>query len=265
MAYDESEDLRQHEADVRGLTAIAGGLGAASTGYEAALDIGGGLGMHAPFLQEIASRVYVTDIIDYTSIYDGGLLPGVIAKYQRNGVTYDPARTEYHKVDAQKLIYRDGAFDCVFSVNAFEHIPDPRLAFNELLRVTRPGALVLLQFDPLWHSAFGHHLWSLNFEPWAHLLASEQQMHTAIRERGGTDAEIAIYDRETNRQPFALFRQMFMQEAPLHFASSYFNFWSRAPEDDPNAHHPNYVKCLELGYEPEELLVRGVQFVGVRA
>jgi SAM-dependent methyltransferase len=265
MAYDEKADLDQHKLDVTGLMAVAQGMGLPSEGYQLGLDIGGGLGLHAPWLQAVAQMVYVTDIIDYTAVYEGSLLPLMLAKYERHATPYDKARTEYHRVDAQSLIYRDGLFDLIFSVNAFEHIPDPRLAFQEMVRVSKPGALVVLQFDPLWHSSQGHHLWHLNLDPWAHLVLSAEDFHNEIRARGGGDAEIHIYDHETNRQPFSIFQDLFEQEAKKYFSSTYFNYWAKSPDEEPNSKHPNYKKCRELGFRAEDLLTRGVQFVGVRS
>jgi ubiquinone/menaquinone biosynthesis C-methylase UbiE len=265
MSYDEKADLDLHATDVYGLGAIAQGMGAKIEGYELALDIGGGLGLHAPFLQSMANRIYVSDIIDYTLVYESRLLPLMIEKYKRNNVSYDCAKTEYHKVDAQKLIYKDRMFDLVFSVNAFEHIPNPTSAFHEMVRVTRPGGLVMVQFDPLWHSAFGHHLWGLNFEPWTHLILSPEAMYEEIGRRGGAEHEIHIYDHDTNRCSFGLFKSLFAEEAKQYFSRFHFDYWSKSAKDDPNGNHPNYKKARQLGFGQDDLLVRGVQFVGIRS
>jgi ubiquinone/menaquinone biosynthesis C-methylase UbiE len=265
MAYDEKADLDQHRLDVTGLMAVAQGMGLPTEGYKLGLDIGGGLGLHAPWLQAIAQMVYVTDIIDYTEVYEGSLLPLMLAKYKRHATPYDRARTEYHKVDAQSLIYRDALFDFIFSVNAFEHIPNPRLAFQEMVRVSKPGALVVLQFDPLWHSSQGHHLWHLNLDPWAHLILSPEEFYSECWARGGGDAEIHIYDHETNRQPFGTFRNLFEQEAKKYFSITYFNYWAKTSHEETSSNHENYNKCRALGFSTEDLLTRGVQFVGLRS
>jgi SAM-dependent methyltransferase len=46
--------------------------------------------------------------------------------------------------DAAALPYRDAAFDAVFCIDAFEHIPDPVRAAHEMRRVLRPGGFVFL-------------------------------------------------------------------------------------------------------------------------
>jgi ubiquinone/menaquinone biosynthesis C-methylase UbiE len=265
MAYNEKVDIEQHSDDVAGLKAIVQSLGQPVTGYSLALDIGGGLGDHAAPLQEMAQKVYVTDIIDYSSIYDGKLTHLVGEKYARNGVAYDVGRTEFHKVNAQSLIYRDGLFDLVFSVNAFEHIPDPKEALREAVRVCRPGGTVMLQFDPLWHSAFGHHLWGLNFAPWDHLLLSQAEMYQEIFDRDGGEESIHIFDHETNRVPASVFKSIFEAAGQASFSRWHFDYWAKSPDDDVNTQHPNFAKCLAAGYPQDELLIRGMQFVGVRA
>lgn len=264
MPYDEKIDIETHIRDLRGLSAIAESIGAAIDGYSLGLDIGGGLGVHAAPLQAMAHNVYVTDIIDYNGLYGGELVALNAQKFARHNVPYDAVRTEFHKADAQSLIYRDGMFDLVLSVNAFEHIPDPRAAYAELIRVTKPGALVMLQFDPLWNSAFGHHLWHLNFEPWTHLTLAPCAMHAEIEARGGKENDIHIYDHECNRHAFGLYKSLFEENAKKHFRRYHFDYWSKTESEDANRKHPNFKKAQILGFSAEELLVRGVQFVGIR-
>jgi SAM-dependent methyltransferase len=47
--------------------------------------------------------------------------------------------------DIHSLPFKDGAFDVVHSQAVFEHVADPFAAARELLRVTRPGGLVLTE------------------------------------------------------------------------------------------------------------------------
>lgn len=55
------------------------------------------------------------------------------------------------------LPFPDAHFDLVCSYNAFEHFPDPALAFREMLRVCRPGGLMYFEFGPLYASPWGLH------------------------------------------------------------------------------------------------------------
>ncbi|MEM7808879.1 MAG: class I SAM-dependent methyltransferase [Planctomycetota bacterium] len=59
--------------------------------------------------------------------------------------------------DALDLPFDDNAFDAAYSIDAFEHIPDPGKALAEMIRVVRPGGTVHLSFGPLYNSPWGLH------------------------------------------------------------------------------------------------------------
>lgn len=69
------------------------------------------------------------------------------------------AKIEFHAVDTTNMIYHDGLFDLVVSFNAMEHIPDPEAALRKMIRVTRPGGLIYITFDPMWTSDSGSHFY----------------------------------------------------------------------------------------------------------
>ncbi len=62
------------------------------------------------------------------------------------------------------LPFRDGAVDLCYSSNVLEHVPDPELMANEMVRVTRPGGLVFLSFNN-WLAPNGGH----ETAPWHYL------------------------------------------------------------------------------------------------
>ena len=49
--------------------------------------------------------------------------------------------------DLLALSIAPGAFDLAFAFQVFEHLPEPRPVLDELLRLTRPGGLVLVHTD----------------------------------------------------------------------------------------------------------------------
>jgi SAM-dependent methyltransferase len=51
--------------------------------------------------------------------------------------------------DGRSLPVADRSFQCVFSFNALEHIPDVNLAFSEIDRALKPGGYLVLK--PAWH------------------------------------------------------------------------------------------------------------------
>ena len=49
------------------------------------------------------------------------------------------------RADAKKLPYADGAFSAVISNSIVHHLPEPRLALTEMLRVLAPGGLLFIR------------------------------------------------------------------------------------------------------------------------
>ena len=58
--------------------------------------------------------------------------------------------------DGRALPLRDDVVDVAFSSNVFEHVPQPERLADELVRVTRPGGLVVLSYTN-WLSPWGGH------------------------------------------------------------------------------------------------------------
>jgi len=215
--YSEQADIELHRATFDGLFGLLRALGIAADGFRLGLDLGGGCGPAAPFLQTVCEKVYVADIRDYNAYEDGSLIRLTIERNERNALPFDASRVEFHRTDAQDLIYRDALFDLVYSVNALEHIPDPELAWREIVRVTRPGGVVALQFDPIWTSPHGHHLWHLDLDPWDHLLLGEDEMVAKIRRHGGTEYDVQTFASAMNRKSFRLHRDLMERMGRAHF------------------------------------------------
>ena len=96
----------------------------------------------------------------------------------------------FFAMDAQQLLFRDRLFDFVFSLNAFECIPQPGLAFQEISRVLKPGGTVFLQFNGLYFSDGGHHLYGLTDIPWVHLLYERDEIKKMILDAGKIPNEV---------------------------------------------------------------------------
>lgn len=67
--------------------------------------------------------------------------------------------------DGMALPFRNNSFDVVYSSNVAEHIPHPWVMGEEMLRVCKPGGLVILSYT-VWLGPFGGH--ETGF--WAHYL-----------------------------------------------------------------------------------------------
>jgi len=79
------------------------------------------------------------------------------------------------------------SFDLVYSYNTFEHILEPRAALGEMVRLTRPGGTILLDFGPLYSSPRGLHAYRMLFMPYPQFLFSEQFLRAKLRETGVSD------------------------------------------------------------------------------
>lgn len=79
---------------------------------------------------------------------------------------------------AEELPLADASVDLVFSSNMWEHVRDPELVGDEMVRVVRPGGLVFLSYTN-WLSPWGGHETS----PW-HWLGGERAARRYERRTG---------------------------------------------------------------------------------
>ncbi len=65
--------------------------------------------------------------------------------------------------DAQRLPFVDASFDCITILDVLEHLPHPEAAFSEMLRVLRPGGIIISQTPflyPLHDLPHDFHRWT---------------------------------------------------------------------------------------------------------
>ncbi|TSD99345.1 class I SAM-dependent methyltransferase [Skermania sp. ID1734] len=130
--------------------------------------------------------------LDGALVLDVGGGPGYFAReFADRGARYvpvEPDPSEMHAAGLQvhgavrgsgmALPFRDGAVDVCFSSNVAEHICDPWLMAAEMLRVTRPGGLMVLSYT-VWLGPFGGH----ETGPW-HYLGGERAARRYRRKHG---------------------------------------------------------------------------------
>lgn len=80
----------------------------------------------------------------------------------------------------------DSSYDFIFSFNAFEHIPDPKLAMDEMARILRPGGIIWLDFNPLYASPLGLHAFSFKM-PYPQFLFSDAIIQSKLKALGLND------------------------------------------------------------------------------
>ncbi len=95
------------------------------------LDIGCGTGFATEGLLQHADRVHGLDQSEHQ-------LDRAFDKFGRDGPV------DFYRGDAERLPFRDDAFDVVWSSGSIEYWPNPVAALRECRRVTKPGGQVLI-------------------------------------------------------------------------------------------------------------------------
>jgi ubiquinone/menaquinone biosynthesis C-methylase UbiE len=99
-----------------------------------ALDAGTGTGEFACALARAASTPVAIDAVDLSA----RMLEQAGNRMSRGGLDFT-----LRQADARRLPYDDDTFDVAMTAHLLEHLPDPRVALAEMVRVTRPGGLVV--------------------------------------------------------------------------------------------------------------------------
>lgn len=259
--YDEREDFLTHKSEIDGLVAVLAGAGVRLTSDMTLLDVGGGQGMHVGYLAALVGRVVCADILDFSSLYDGQFLKLLDEKHRRNNVEFHLDRVEFHRTDAMNLLYRDGLFHCVVSINSFEHIPDPAKALFEMIRVTRAGGTIYISTDPVWTADTGSHFFHRVPEPWRHLVGDDAAFAAMMRANGASADEIGEYHRAMNRWRVKDYASAARDaEARGMVDVLHHDSWSGVV-DESHRHHPNLRALRRLGFAESELMIRGLRWV----
>lgn len=226
------------------------------------LEVGGEGGMLAGLMAARVGHLIGTDIINSQLAYQGEMIRLLKEKFKRNEEILPLDKLEFLVADAQNLPFRDNWFDFCFSHNAFEHIPDPESALRELVRVTRPGGLIYLMFDPLWTADSGSHFLHYIGEPWAHLLETDSEIVQRMQNAGASSDEMASYCKHMNRRPLAYYREMFKRVTEeLEVTVLIRHEWDGCV-DESFRDHPNLATAAAAhGFPTEDLLVRGLRFL----
>ena len=261
MSYSEEMDFQEKEATVN---AIRSCLGAKTEMLRCAraLEVGGSGGILAGLLSNEVSHVISTDIDDISVKYDGQFPHLLKAKFQRNGRFVDLGKLEFLWADAQTLPFRDGLFQFVFSLNAFEHIPDPLAALSEAIRVTSPGGLIYIRFDPVWTADSGSHFLHRIGAPWEHLISSDAEVGAIMADNGASDDEIYSYKNHMNRLPASFYRDNFPSVVRRSGATILHHESYAGCVDGSHLKHPNLAIAAEqLNCDISDLLVRSFEFL----
>lgn len=69
----------------------------------------------------------------------------------------------------KKIDFNDEEFDCIISYDVLEHVIDPKYTLNELYRIAKKDAILVLRF-PVYDGLMSHHLDGMTTIPGLHLI-----------------------------------------------------------------------------------------------
>jgi SAM-dependent methyltransferase len=142
--FEQSDPARFYTALAQDTAAMVGDLWLGRHGETAAgqtvLDVGGGPGYFATAFDE-AGFGYIGVEPDAAEMHAGPASGGTATYVRASGMA---------------LPFADASVDICLSSNVAEHVPDPWRLAREMLRVTRPGGMVVLSYT-VWLGPFGGH------------------------------------------------------------------------------------------------------------
>jgi SAM-dependent methyltransferase len=143
--YEQRDPARFYGAAADDTAAMVTDLWVGATGTSPAgrtvLDVGGGPGYFAAAFAD-AGVHYIGVEPDPTEMHAG---PAAVDR-----------KTGYVRASGMALPFADASVDICLSSNVAEHVPQPWRLGREMLRVTRPGGLVVLSYT-VWLGPFGGH------------------------------------------------------------------------------------------------------------
>lgn len=130
--------------------------------------------------------------LDGSVLLDVGGGPGYFrTAFQAEGATYFALDSDVGELSGlggiasgtvigsgMQLPFRDGAVDVCYSSNVLEHVPDPWLMADEMVRVTRPGGTVFISYT-VWYGPWGGH----ETAPW-HFLGGARARRRYAKKHG---------------------------------------------------------------------------------
>lgn len=143
--FEQTEPARFYGALAADTVAMVADLWTGCTGEgpttRTVLDVGGGPGYFASAF-ESAGMHYIGVEPDPTEMHAGP--------------AGEPGAGSFVRASGMALPFADASVDVCLSSNVAEHVPQPWRLGNEMLRVTRPGGLVVLSYT-VWLGPFGGH------------------------------------------------------------------------------------------------------------
>ena len=133
------------------------------------------------FGSDIWSRLQGKTVLDYgcgygvdvNSLTEHGI-NAVGLEHRQDLVEASPAVSKGEFVHSSQTGPLAGAFDCILSINSFEHCLDPQSVLADMRRLLKPSGTVLITFSPPWLHPYGAHCREMTPLPWVQLLFPER-------------------------------------------------------------------------------------------
>lgn len=190
MAYDPASlEKRARRRIVQAFNA-AGYREVSATTAPVVLEIGCARAENAPFVMECGAKRYIGIDPDTSLVSSDRQFPRDV---------------EVIRGTAESLPFSANSIDFVVSFNVLEHVPQPRDALEEIVRVLRPGGTFFTVFGPPFNAAAGPHLTRFIDLPYMHHLFSER----VVGEFTGRENPYFT----VNRRPLSYYREIFLAES----------------------------------------------------
>lgn len=148
------------------------------------VEVGAGDGRLAYLLAQNGFNIHIIDVEDW-----------------RDDDVKRAKNISFNQIDPQgKYEGPTNTTDLVISYNSFEHVADPALALQEMIRMTRPGGYIHLEFGPLYNGPWGLHAYRTYYAPYPQFLLDKSVLQQFVAKNG-------IYDLGANRQKFQYVNQ----------------------------------------------------------
>lgn len=151
------------------------------------LDVGCGRGLSTAAFEKLGHRAIGLD-----SEYQGGAV-STLARGMRERLSRLHGRDDmFVSGDITRCPeIPDESFDLIHSASCLEHVADIDSAFSEMIRILRPGGVMLHRYNPFWAENGGHAFGILD-SPWLHAALSPPDFDRFLREWRPYEAPLAL-------------------------------------------------------------------------
>lgn len=196
-------------------------LDAAIPGDASIVEIGCGTGQMSLYLAR-ADRIVIGADLTLPSLVLGA----------RAAARFNIPNVAFVETDLNRPALRAGAFDCVYCSGVLHHTPDPRKAFESIVRLARPGGTIIIGL----YNCFAR--LPLRLRRWVARLTRERWIpfDPVLRDRRHEPARLAAWLRDQYRHPeehrhsVGEIRQWFAEQGVDYLRSYPSTFIAEGPE-----------------------------------